>query len=88
MKSVTFDYTDPSVWVVKMQAEGKDASGKPVQITVDGKLENIGAYMQALSRHVDAGRQEGRIHRHAELEVWRVYRARPPYTSSASMRAA
>jgi len=46
VKSVTFDYTDPSAWVVKMQAEGKDASGKPIQISVDGKLENIGAYMR------------------------------------------
>jgi hypothetical protein len=44
VKSVTFDYTDPSAWVVKMTAEGKDASGKPVAISVDGKLENIGAY--------------------------------------------
>jgi hypothetical protein len=42
--SVTFDYTDPTAWVVKLQAEGKDAAGKPVQIAVDGKLENIGAY--------------------------------------------
>ena len=25
-------------------AEGKDTSGKPVAISVDGKLENIGAY--------------------------------------------
>jgi hypothetical protein len=44
VKSVTFDYTDPTAWVVKLQAEGKDAAGKPVQIAVDGKLENIGAY--------------------------------------------
>ena len=44
IKSVTFDYTDPSAWVVKISAEGKDAAGKPVQIAVDGKLENIGAY--------------------------------------------
>jgi hypothetical protein len=44
VKSVTFDYTDPSVWVVKIQAEGKDAAGRPVSISVDGKLENIGAY--------------------------------------------
>jgi hypothetical protein len=27
-----------------MTAEGKDASGKPVAISVDGKLENLGAY--------------------------------------------
>jgi hypothetical protein len=44
IKSVTFDYTDPSAWGVKMTAEGKDASGKPVAIGVDGTLENIGAY--------------------------------------------
>ena len=44
VKSVTFDYTDPTAWVVKMTAEGKDTSGKPVSISVDGKLENIGAY--------------------------------------------
>jgi len=44
VKSVTFDYTNPVAWGVKIQAEGKDATGKPVQITVDGKLENIGAY--------------------------------------------
>ena len=44
VKSTTFDYTDPSKWKVKMTAEGKDASGKPVQIAIDGVLENIGAY--------------------------------------------
>jgi hypothetical protein len=46
VKSVTIDYTDPSAWVVKLQAEGKDASGKAVQISVDGRLENIGAYQK------------------------------------------
>ena len=44
IKTVTFDYTDPTAWVVKMTAEGKDSTGKAVQISVDGKLENIGAY--------------------------------------------
>jgi hypothetical protein len=44
VKAVTFDYADPSAWKVKLQAEGKDASGKPVTIAVDGVLENIGAY--------------------------------------------
>ena len=28
IKSVTFDYTDPTAWVVKMTAEGKDSTGK------------------------------------------------------------
>lgn len=48
VKSVVFDYTNPSAWGVKITAEGKDASGKPLAITVDGKLENIGAYMRHL----------------------------------------
>jgi hypothetical protein len=44
IKTVAFDYTDPTAWGVKITAEGKDAAGKVVQISVDGKLENIGAY--------------------------------------------
>jgi hypothetical protein len=44
VKKVTFDYANPAAWGVKIEAEGKDAAGKPVQIHVDGKLENIGAY--------------------------------------------
>ena len=44
VRKVDFDYSNPASWGVKMQAEGKDASGKPVQIMIDGKLENIGAY--------------------------------------------
>ena len=44
VKKVTIDYTNPASWGVKLEAEGKDAAGKPVQISVDGKLENIGAY--------------------------------------------
>ena len=44
VKSVMFDYSNPSAWKVKLTAEGKDKSGKPVAITVDGTLENIGAY--------------------------------------------
>ncbi len=46
VKSVVFDYTNPASWGVKLTAEGKDAAGRPVAITVDGKLENIGAYMR------------------------------------------
>ena len=44
VKSVIFDYSNPTAWGVKITAEGKDAAGKPVAITVDGKLENLGAY--------------------------------------------
>jgi len=44
VKSVTFDYSNPTAWKIRLQAEGKDAAGKPVSISVDGTLENIGAY--------------------------------------------
>lgn len=42
--SVTFDYSNPTAWKIQLQAEGKDAAGKPVMISVEGTLENIGAY--------------------------------------------
>ena len=48
VKAVTFDYSNPSAWKVKLTAEGKDKSGKPVAISVDGTLENIGAYSKLL----------------------------------------
>jgi hypothetical protein len=59
VKSVTFDYTDPTAWVVKITAEGKDASGKPVAISVDGKLENIGAYTKLFHGTWIQGGQKG-----------------------------
>ena len=66
VKSVVFDYTNPSAWGVKITAEGKDASGKVVPIAVDAKLENIGAYMRHL--HGTWTRApEGRVHRHLQL---------------------
>jgi hypothetical protein len=57
--SVTFDYTNPSSWRVKLTAEGKDAAGKAVAITVDGKLENIGAYRRAFHGTWVQGTQKG-----------------------------
>ncbi len=44
VRKVTFDYSDVTKWRVQMEAEGKDEAGKPVQIRVDGVLENLGAY--------------------------------------------
>ena len=40
---------DVSTWVVRFEAEGKDASGKPVPYVIDGKLENLGAYYRFIS---------------------------------------
>lgn len=59
VKSVTIDYTDPSAWIVKIQAEGKDEAGKPVSITVDGKLENIGANTRLLHGTWTQGGRKG-----------------------------
>ena len=39
----TFDYSKVTSWGVQLEAEGK-AAGKPVQIRIDGTLENLGAY--------------------------------------------
>lgn len=59
VKSVTFDYSNVSAWGVKLTAEGKDASGKPVAISVDGKLENIGAYRRLFHGTWVQGGQRG-----------------------------
>jgi hypothetical protein len=59
VKSVTFDYSNVSAWGVKMAIEGKDASGKPVTIAVDGKLENIGAYRRLFHGTWTEGGQKG-----------------------------
>jgi hypothetical protein len=40
---------DPATWGVHLEGEGKDAAGKPVHYTIDGKLENIGAYQRVLT---------------------------------------
>ena len=59
VKSVTFDYSNPAAWKVKMMAEGKDKSGKPVAISVDGTLENIGAYSKLFHGTWTEGGQKG-----------------------------
>jgi len=59
VKTVKIDHSDPSSWVVRLEAEGKDASGKPVPITVDGRLENIGAYRRVFRGTWTQGRDKG-----------------------------
>ena len=59
VKSVTIDYSNPSAWKVKMTAEGKDKAGKPVAISVDGTLENIGAYNKLFHGTWVEGGQKG-----------------------------
>ena len=44
VRNATIDYSKVTAWAVTVEAEGKDTSGKPVQIRIDGTLENLGAY--------------------------------------------
>jgi hypothetical protein len=59
VKNVTFDYTDPAKWKVVLEAEGKDASGKPVKIVANGILENIGSYRRLFHGTWTEGGQKG-----------------------------
>ena len=59
VKTVTIDYSDPSAWVVKLEAERKDASGKVVPITANGRLENIGGYRRVFRGTWMEGNQKG-----------------------------
>lgn len=59
VKSVIIDYSDPSSWVVRLEAEGKDAAGRAVPIRVDGRLENIGAYRRVFRGTWTQGSQKG-----------------------------
>src|SRR5262245_37578532 len=36
VRTVTFDYSNVSAWKVRLEAEGKDASGKPLKIVAEG----------------------------------------------------
>jgi hypothetical protein len=49
IRKVAVDSSNPSAWIVRFEAERKDASGKLVPIVVDGKLENIGAYRRFIT---------------------------------------
>ena len=40
---------DPATWGVHLEADGKDAAGKTVHYTIDGKLENIGVYQRFIT---------------------------------------
>src|SRR5881409_3141064 len=50
---------DPSKWTVHLEAEGKDATSKPVRYVIDGKLENIGAYQRVITGTWTEGSKKG-----------------------------
>jgi hypothetical protein len=52
---------DPSTWNVHLEADGKDAAGKPVHYVVDGKLENIGSYNRVIAGTWTEGTAKGAV---------------------------
>ena len=59
IRRVTIDSSKPSAWVVRLEAEQKDASGKVVPIVVDGTLENLGAYRRFITGTWTEGGMKG-----------------------------
>jgi hypothetical protein len=43
---VTVDY---GKWTVRIEADGKDSSGKPVRVLADGKLDDLGSWHRTLN---------------------------------------
>jgi hypothetical protein len=59
VRKVTIDYSKVDSWAVQIEAEGKDASGKPVPVRVTGTLENLGAYYRVFHGTWQQGNQKG-----------------------------
>lgn len=53
---VSLDVAD---WTVRLEAEGKDASGAPVPISAEGRLDDLGSYHRTLSGTWREGRVAG-----------------------------
>lgn len=49
VRKVSYDAADPTAWVVRIEAERKDTSGKVIPVTIEGKLENIGSYRRFIT---------------------------------------
>jgi hypothetical protein len=49
VKKVSYEAADPAAWVVRIEAERKDTSGKVIPVTIEGKLENIGSYRRFIT---------------------------------------
>lgn len=59
VRNVTFDYSDPAVWKVTLEADRAGDSGKPVRITAQGTLENIGSYYRVFRGTWTEGNRSG-----------------------------
>ena len=59
IRKVTIDYSKVDSWAVAIEAEGTDASGKPVPIRINGTLENLGAYYRVFHGTWTQGGRKG-----------------------------
>lgn len=50
---------DPNNWTVHFEADGKDKSGNPVHIVIDGKIENLGSYNRSITGTWTQGSEKG-----------------------------
>ena len=50
---------DPATWMVRLEADTNDASGRPVHIAAEGKLEDIASYHRTLTGTWTQGATKG-----------------------------
>ena len=50
---------DAGNWTVHLEADGKDQSGNPVHIVIDGKMDNIGSYNRTITGTWTQGTTKG-----------------------------
>ena len=50
---------DPAAWDVRLEGEGRDASGTTVRYLIEGKIENLGAYRRVLTGTWTQGADRG-----------------------------
>ena len=52
-------FVDVSNWTVRIEADAKDASGKPVHIAAQGRLDDLGSYHRTLTGTWSEGPAKG-----------------------------
>ena len=52
---------DWSTWTLRIEAEGKDTSGKPVRVAAEGRLEDIGSYHRKIVGTWTQGEARGEL---------------------------
>ena len=52
-------YVDVTNWTIRIEADTKDTSGKPVHISAEGKLADLGSYHRTISGNWTQGPVKG-----------------------------